>query len=65
MDAMAAEIETKLKASVVTKAKTISLQSTGMEVILNEADGTVSHAEITQTWTCSYDTAEGAPEVLI
>ena len=64
MDAMSVEIETKLKASVVTKAKTIALQSTSMEVIISEADGTVSHAELTQTWVCTYDTVEGLPEVL-
>lgn len=64
MDAMSAEIETKLKASVITKAKTLSLSGTSMEVILNDQDGTVSHAELTQTWIATYDTVEGLPEVL-
>ena len=69
MDAMAAEIETKLTLStlqaVVPKVKTLALQSTSMEVITNETDGSISHAEITQSWALSYDTAEGLPETLI
>ena len=69
MDAMAAEIETKLTittlTAIVAKAKTLALQSTGMDVVTNEADGSISHAELTQVWQVTYDTAEGAPETLI
>lgn len=69
MDVVAAEIETKLTrtslTAIVPKVKTLELQSTAMEVVVNEADGNISHAELTQTWVVTYDTAEGAPEVLI
>ena len=69
MDAMSAEIETKLTntslQAIVAKAKALQLQSTAMEVVVNETDGSISHAELTQTWVVSYDTVEGAPEVLI
>ncbi len=69
MDAMAAEIETKLTLSalqaVVPKAQTIALQSTSMEVVTDEASGSISHAELTQTWVVTYETAEGAPSTLI
>lgn len=64
MDAVSVEIETKLTAAAITKAKTLSLTGTRMEVILNDQDGTVSHAELTQTWVATYDTVEGLPEIL-
>jgi hypothetical protein len=69
MDAMAAEVETRLTLSAlqgsVAKAKTLALASSSMDVITNEADGSISHAELTMTWTVTYDTVEGAPETLI
>jgi len=69
MDAMAAEIETKLTLSTVqaalAKVKTISLQTSGMEIVINEDDGSVSHAVLTQVWAVTYDTVEGSPETLI
>ena len=69
MDALAAEVETKLtkatlKASV-TKAHTLSLQSTGMEIVINDEDGSISHAAVTQVWSVTYATTEGLPETLI
>ncbi len=69
MDAMAAEIETKLTAATLTasvnKVKTVALQSSSMEIVVNEEDGTVSHAVLTQIWQVSYVTAEGSPETLV
>lgn len=68
MDAMAAEIETKLTTATLTaaqpKVKTIALQTSGMEIVVNDEDGTVSHAVLTQVWQVSYVTAEGSPETL-
>lgn len=69
MDVVAAEIETKLTTTalgaIVSKAKTLELKSTAMEVVVNETDGSISHAELTQTWAITYNTVEGAPETLI
>lgn len=69
MDAMSAEIETKLTNATLTaitpKAKTLSLQSTSMEVVINDEDGSISHAAVTQVWGVTYDTVEGLPETLI
>ena len=69
MDTVAAEIETKLTrttlTAIVSKVKTLDLQSTSMDVVVNESDGSISHAELNQTWQVTYDTAEGSPEVLI
>lgn len=69
MDALSAEIETKLTnttlKAVVQKAKTLSLQSTNMEINMANEENPVSHAAVTQVWTVSYDTTEGLPETLI
>lgn len=69
MDALAAEVETKLtKASLkalVAKVHTLALQSTGMEIVVNDEDGSISHAAVTQVWNVTYATTEGLPEVLI
>lgn len=67
MDAMAADIETKLTQTtlraVVSKVETLTLVSTKMDVIM-EPDG-VDHAELHQTWKVTYSTREGLPETLI
>ena len=69
MDAVCAEIETKLTytalQAAVSGVKTVSLGSTRMEVIVNEEDNSVSHAMVTQSWTVTYDTAEGSPATLV
>jgi hypothetical protein len=65
LDAMASEIETKIKSTTVTKAKGISLQSTDFNVAVNESDGSVSHAELIQAWTVQYMTVEGSPDTLV
>lgn len=69
MDAMAAEIETKLTnttlKSAIAKAQSCDLQSTTMEIITNDDDNSISHSVITQIWRVQYSTAEGAPETLI
>jgi hypothetical protein len=69
MDALSAEIETKLTnatlRTAVPLAKTLSLQSTSMELVLTDEDSSVSHAAVTQVWTVTYDTTEGLPETLI
>lgn len=69
MDAMASEIETKLTVSTITatlpKIKTLTLSSSNMEIVVNEDDGSVSHAVLTQVWQASYDTAEGSPETMV
>ena len=69
MDALSAEVETKLtnatlKASVA-KVQTLALQSTGMEIVINDEDGSISHAAVTQVWSVTYATTEGLPETLI
>ena len=67
MDAMAAEIETKLTQTTlraaVPRVQDLTLVVTKMDVILEE-DG-VDHAELNQTWKVSYSTMEGLPEALI
>ena len=69
MDALSAEVETKLtdatlKASLA-KVQTLALQSTSMEIVINDEDGTISHAAVTQVWGVTYATTEGLPETLI
>jgi len=69
IDSLCAEVETKLTNATLTaavaKAKTLSLQSTSMEIVLNDEENSVSHAAVTQVWSVSYDTVEGLPETLI
>ncbi len=69
MDALSSEVETKLtnatlKASV-SKTQLLALQSTSMEIVINDEDGSISHAAVTQVWSVAYSTSEGAPETLI
>lgn len=69
MDAVAAEIETKLTNTTlrasVSLVKELYLVNTSMDVVTNEEDGSISHATLTQSWTVRYHTAEGSPETLI
>jgi hypothetical protein len=69
MDALCAEVETKLTNATLTavtpKAKTLSLQSTSMEIVLSDEDSNISHAAVTQVWSVTYVTTEGLPETLI
>lgn len=69
MDALSAEVETKLTnatlKAVVAKTQSLALQSTSMEIVLNDEDGSISHAAVTQAWVVTYATAEGLPETLI
>jgi len=64
MDAVAAEIESKLTQSalrgIVPMIETLTLAGTGMEVI-PEDDG-IDHAEVILSWRISYATEEGLPE---
>lgn len=67
MDAVAAEIETKLTQSalraVVSQVQSLSLTNTSMEVIL-EDDG-IDHAEVILSWRIGYSTLEGVPGSLL
>lgn len=67
MDAVAAEIETKLTTATlraaVSKVQSVMLVASKMDVILEE-DG-IDHAELNQTWQVSYSTLEGLPESFI
>lgn len=67
MDAVAAEIETKLTTATlraaVPKVQILSLRSSKMDVILE--DNGVDHAQVHQTWTVMYSNTEGLPEALI
>lgn len=67
MDAVAAEIETKLTTTTlraaVSKVQSVMLVASKMDVILEE-DG-IDHAELNQTWRVSYSTLEGLPEAFI
>lgn len=69
MDAIAAEIETKLTntslKTAVPKVQTLALQSTDMEIVVNDEDGSVSHAALTLAFVITYTTNEGLPEILI
>ncbi len=68
LDAVAAEIETKLDfaalQAVVPKLHGLFLNSTEMSVVVTP-DEQIDHAEIIQVWTARYYTLDGAPEVLI
>lgn len=67
MDAVAAEIETKLTTStlraIVPRVQSVMLTSSNMDVVIEE-DG-IDHAELNQTWSISYSTMEGLPEAFI
>lgn len=67
MDAVAAEIETKLTQSALYAAlpgvQSLSLASTIMQVI-QEIDG-VDHAEVITSWRIGYATLEGSPDSLM
>lgn len=66
MDALAEEVETKLKSSAlraVVAVKSCSLISTVMDVFLEEES--IDHAEIKMVYEVVYTTLDGFPEVLI
>lgn len=67
MDAVAAEIETKLTTTTlraaVSRVQSVMLVASKMDVIMEE-DG-IDHAELNQTWRVSYSTLEGLPEAFI
>ena len=68
MDALAAEVETKLGFSslqaTIAQLKSIRLTSTEMSVIVNEDDAP-QYAEVTLNFVAQYATAESAPTTLI
>jgi hypothetical protein len=68
MDALAAEVETKLKFSTLlttlTQLKGLRLTSTEMLVVIDEQDAP-HYAEVTLQFIARYATAEGLPETLI
>jgi len=68
IDAMAAEIETKLSFSTLQAAvgqvQSCHLTNTSIEVIV-DPDDVVDHAEVTQIWLVRYATMDGLPETLI
>ena len=68
MDALAAEVETKLGFSslltTLSQLKSIRLTSTEMNVIVNEDDAP-QYAEVTLAFVAQYATTEAAPTVLI
>lgn len=70
MDAVAAEVETKLTFSTLQavsglgKLKGLSLTSTEMVVIVDEKEKP-DHAEVTLLFVAEYATAEGSPATLI
>jgi len=68
MDAMTAELETKLSFSTLQAAvgavKGMTLTGTTMEVVLTPEEA-ISHAEVTQVWQVDYYTADGSPEALL
>lgn len=67
MDAVAAEIETKLTQSAlraeIPQVQSLSLINTSMDVIL-EDDG-IDHADVILSWRVGYSTLEGFPDSLI
>ena len=68
MDAVAAEIETKLTQAALntqlsSKLKSIYLVSSDTEIVTDENDRT--YAAIALTWRVRVTTSEGAPETLI
>lgn len=67
MDAVAAEIETKLTQSIlrgsVPSIQSLTLSSTVMEVI-EDGDGSY-HAEVRLDWRVGYSTLEGSPGSLL
>jgi hypothetical protein len=68
MDALAVEVETKLKFSALlltlTQIKSLRLVTTEMVVVTDEQDAP-QYAEVTLSFVAQYFTAEGAPETLI
>lgn len=68
MDALAAEVETKLSfatlLATITQLKGLRLTSTEMVVITDE-QAAPQYAEVTLSFVARYATAEGAPETLI
>lgn len=68
MDAMAAEIETKLTfvtlEAALSQVLGVELLSTEMTVIVNESDEP-DHAELSMSFVVDYFTVEGAPTTLI
>jgi hypothetical protein len=70
MDAVAAEIETKLTFSTLqavaglSKLGSLDLTSTEMTVVVDEQDAP-DHAEVTLLFVAGYTTAEGSPATLI
>ena len=68
MDALAAEVETKLTfaalLATLTQIKGLSLVSTEMVVVTDEQDAP-QYAEVTLAFVARYATAEGAPTALI
>jgi hypothetical protein len=67
MDAVAAEIETKLTQSAlraeVPQVQSLSLASTSLEVV--EEDEGIYHGEVITSWRIGYSTLEGVPETLL
>ena len=70
MDAVAAEIETRLTFSTLqavsglSKLGSLDLTSTEMNVVVDEQDQP-DHAEVTLLFVAGYTTAEGSPATLI
>lgn len=68
MDALAAEVETKLKFSAIvatlTQVKSLRIASTEMNVVVDDQDAP-QFAEITMSFVARYATAEALPETFI
>jgi hypothetical protein len=68
MDAMAADIETRLTYAALNaalpKVQNLSLDSSSFDVVVTE-EGEISHAELTMVWRVGYSHDEGAPETFI